>query len=242
MTLLELVEPVLQQVCRLNRLARKGAAIDLTVVRSELKSGLNDARARAAADPEVMRGFETVEPSILVFIDAGVRSMRAGFAGVWKPLAPERGVDSSVKVIEEAVEKALSDSSAGSTERLAVLAEIVGLGVPGIYGSNREAGARKLAEVLPRLSALAEIDQTERVCPEAYRNVDTRKLTLPPVRSLTSVAIAAVGMIAVVVAAYFMLFARASGDLRSTLQRIQESGGGNAAASTSGATAEGGAK
>lgn len=228
MTLLELVEPILQQVCRLNRLARKGAAIDLTVVRSELRSALNDARARAAADPDVMRGFETVEPSMLVFIDSNVRAMRAGFAGVWKPLAPERGVDSSVRVIEEAIEKALADNSAGSTERLAVLAQILGLGVPGIYGGNRESGAKKLAEVLPRLSAVAEIDQTERVCPEAYRNVDTRKLTLPPVRSLTSVAIAAVGMIVVVVCAYFMLFARASGDLRSTLQQIKESSGSTA--------------
>lgn len=228
MTLLELVEPILQQVCRLNRLARKGAAIDLTVVRSELRSALNDARARAAGDPDVMRGFETVEPSMLVFIDSNVRAMRAGFAGVWKPLAPERGVDSSVRVIEEAIEKALADNSAGSTERLAVLAQILGLGVPGIYGGNREAGAKKLAEVLPRLSAVAEIDQTERVCPEAYRNVDTRKLTLPPVRSLTSVAIAAVGMIVVVVCAYFMLFARASGDLRSTLQQIKESSGSTA--------------
>lgn len=223
MTLLELVEPVFQQICRLNRLARKGAAIDLSVVRSELRSAINDARARAAAEPDLMRGFETVEPSILVFIDATVRSMRAGFAGVWKPLAPERGVESSVKVFEEAMEKALADDSPGSSERLAVLAEILGLGMPGAYGANREAGGKKLAEVLPRLSGLAEIDQTERVCPEAYRNVDTRKLTLPPVRSLTSVAIAAVGMIVVVVVAYFMMFARASGDLRKTLHQIKDS-------------------
>ncbi|MBS0187521.1 MAG: DotU family type IV/VI secretion system protein [Planctomycetes bacterium] len=234
MTLLELVEPILQQVCRLNRLARKGAAIDLTVVRSELRSAINDARARAAAEPEMMRGFETVEPSLLVFIDSSVRGMRAGFAGVWKPLAPERGVDSSVKVVEEAIEKALADNSPGSSERLAVLAELLGLGIPNIYASNREAAAKKLAEILPRLSGLAEIDQTQRVCPEAYRNVDTRKLTLPPVRSLTSVGIAAVGMIVVVVVAYFMLFARASGDLRQTLQQIKESG--------SAAPAEGGSK
>ncbi|MFO0861075.1 MAG: hypothetical protein U0570_10995 [Phycisphaerales bacterium] len=234
MTLLELVEPILQQVCRLNRLARKGAAIDLTVVRSELRSAINDARARAAAEPEMMRGFETVEPSLLVFIDSSVRGMRAGFAGVWKPLAPERGVDSSVKVVEEAIEKALADNSPGSSERLAVLAELLGLGIPNIYASNREAAAKKLAEILPRLSGLAEIDQTQRVCPEAYRNVDTRKLTLPPVRSLTSVGIAAVGMIVVVVVAYFMLFARASGDLRQTLQQIKESGGA--------APAEGGSK
>ena len=51
----------------------------------------------------------------------------------------------------------------------------------------------------------------------------TRKLALPPVRSLTSVAIAAVGMIAVVVAAYFMMFARSSGELRTTLQQIKDS-------------------
>lgn len=221
MTLLDLVEPVLQQVCRLNRLARKGAAIDLSIARSELRSTLNDARARAAADPELIRGFETVEPSILVLIDASVRSMRAGFAGVWKPLAPERGIESSVRVFEEALETAIADDSPGSTERLAVLAQILGLGVPGAYGGNREAAARKLAEVLPRLSALAEIDQTQRICPEAYRNVDTRQLTLPPVRGLTAVAIAAVGMLLVVGIAYFQLFSRASGELRSTLQAIQ---------------------
>ncbi len=224
MTLLELVEPILQQICRLNRLARKGAAIDLSVVRSELRSAINDARAKAAADPEVMRGFETVEPSLLVFIDASVRAMRAGFAGVWKPLAPERGVESTVRVFEDAMDKAIADESPGSAERLAVLAEILGLGIPGAYGGNREAGAKKLAEALPRLSGLAEIDQTERVCPEAYRNVDTRKLTLPPVRSLTAVAIAAVGMIVVVVVAYFMMFAKSSGDLRTTLQQIRASG------------------
>ena len=223
MTLVELVEPVLQQVCRLNRLARKGAAIDLSVVRSELRSAVNDARAKAAADPELMRGFEAVEPSVLVFIDAMVRSMRAGFAGVWKPLAPERGVESTVKVFEEALERAIADDTPGSSERLAVLAEILELGLPGAYGGNRETGAKKLAEVLPRLGGLAEIDQTERVCPEAYRNVDVRKLALPPVRSLTSVAIAAVGMIAVVVAAYFMMFARSSGELRTTLQQIKDS-------------------
>jgi hypothetical protein len=223
MSLLELVEPILQQICRLNRLARKGAAIDLSVVRSELRAALNDARAKASAEPDFMRGFETVEPSLLVFIDSSVRAMRAGFAGVWKPLAPERGVESSVRVIEEAIEKALADDSPGSSERLGVFAQILGLGCPNIYAGSREAGSKKLGEILPRLSALAEVDQTQRICPEAYKNVDGRMLTLPPARSLTTVAIAAIGMLAVVVVAYFALFTRASGDLRDTLQKIQNS-------------------
>ena len=84
------------------------------------------------------------------------------------------------------------------------------LGVAALPAQDREFGSAVK-------TTLTQVRQD----PEAYKNVDSRMLTLPPARSLTAVAIAAIGMLAVVVVAYFALFTRASGDLRDTLQKIQ---------------------
>ncbi len=51
MNLLELSEPLFQYVCILNRAGRKGGNLDYNVVRSKIKSLLEDLRNRSLTDP-----------------------------------------------------------------------------------------------------------------------------------------------------------------------------------------------
>jgi hypothetical protein len=63
-----------------------------------------------------------------------------------------------------------------------------------------------------------------RICAEAYENVDTRNLTLPPHRSLTAVLIGLVVMVAVLIFGYFKVFGDATKDIQASLSATNARG------------------
>lgn len=224
MTVPELIEPVLQWLCRLNRLVRRGAAVDLAAARNEVRGLLADGRSHATRlGSDTLALFESVEPAVTVFVDAHLRAMRPGFAGLWKSLATERGIVSGPILIEQEAQRALAEAAQPrADERLAVLGQLLALGVPGMATTPaaQEKTSQLLIAISARLGDAAQVDQTVRLCPEAYTPLDTRTLTQPPARSLAKIGIALAGMVLVVILAYFQLFARASRDLRSTLTTL----------------------
>src|SRR4051812_17655522 len=99
MTLLQLTEPVFQYMCRLNRLARRGATqktsaadtsfislsreaaksaaplvparganLDYTVARSEIKALIEDMMAKASTDARLMQQARKVELPLIFFV------------------------------------------------------------------------------------------------------------------------------------------------------------------------------
>jgi hypothetical protein len=252
--LLELTEPIMQWLCRVNRLVRRGAALDFAQARGEVRSLLADARSRATREAGVLPAFEMIEPVLIVFVDAHVRSMRPGFAALWKPLATERGVVASAGMLEALIEQTLAQGAENLQEqRLALLGQMLAMGMPGLNATAAQSGgvtpaqrtSQLLAQITARVGEMAQVDRTVKVCPEAYEGVDSRVLTQPPARSLMKIGIVLVGMLIVVAAAYFQLFARSSKELRATLSGIaggagESVGAGEADGSSAGTDAKNG--
>ncbi|MBS0197462.1 MAG: DotU family type IV/VI secretion system protein [Planctomycetes bacterium] len=219
MTLVEICEPIFQFVCRLNRLARKGGKQDFGTMRAEVKALMTDVRAKAEATPGMAGVWERCELVLMYFVDSMILSSKVGSG--WKPLSHERGKLGFEEEFWELVEDALKDPSEGATQLLGVMYNCIGLGFQGYYVGQPDYIKRKQLEISARLRGMIDADQAARICPDAYENVDTRNLTQPPNRSLTMLAILAVGLLAVVIVSYVSFFKHASKQLNDSLDGVR---------------------
>jgi hypothetical protein len=68
-----------------------------------------------------------------------------------------------------------------------------------------------------------ELDETAKVCPEAYEKVNTADLVQPPGSRLVGIAIAMVGLLLVVFAANVVAYLDHRDRLGDSLKRVRES-------------------
>jgi type VI protein secretion system component VasF len=221
MTLVEICEPLLQYVCRLNRLGRKGGRADFGVVRSEIKAIFAEMRAKADATPGMVGPYNEIELVLMFFVDSMILNSKLGSS--WKPLSAERGELGFEEKFWDLLEDALKDPSDGATQRLAVFYVCIGLGFTGLYTGQNDVIKRKMLEISARLRGQIDADQAARICPDAYESVDTRNLTQPPNRSLTGLIIAGLALTVVLLIAYVQMFRHAASQLSGSLTKIQES-------------------
>jgi type IV/VI secretion system ImpK/VasF family protein len=226
MTLLELCEPLFLYICRLNRSARKGRSLQIGHVREEVKEILASMKARAASDIGLTQQFEKAELPLIFFVDSMIEDSDLGFAKEWAShrLAKERNELAGDDRFFELLDETLADPSEAANERLAVLYTCLGLGFTGAYVGDHKYLRRKMMEMASRTRKFMETDESARICPEAYQNVDTRSLIEPPGRKLIGIAIALVGMIIVLFIANFYLFRWTSDDLTKALQTVVDRG------------------
>src|SRR5262245_54273976 len=220
MTLVEICEPLLQYVCRLNRLGRKGGRQDWGIVRGELKAIFVEMRAKAEQTPGMLGPYNEVEQVLVFFTDSMI--LNSKLPPGWKPLSHERGELGFEEKFWDLLEDTLKDPSDSATQRLAVLYTCIGLGFTGLYTGQPEAIRRKMLEISARLRGMIDADQSARLCGEAYEGVDTRNLTLPPNRSLAGLLVVLVIMVTVLLVAYVQLFRHASNQLSGSLGSISE--------------------
>src|SRR5437762_1337760 len=113
MTLLQLTEPLFQYICRLNRVARRGAGgkpagdttfisltraaaasaspalparaanLDYSVARSEIKALLEDIMPKAATDLRLTQQARKIELPLVFFVDSMISESKLSFAGEW---------------------------------------------------------------------------------------------------------------------------------------------------------------
>ena len=112
MTLLHLTEPIFQYICRLNRIARRGAGqkqgsdttfvtlskaaasatptvparsanLDYTVARSEIKALFEDMMAKSATDMRLSAQARKIELPLIFFVDSMISESRLPFAADW---------------------------------------------------------------------------------------------------------------------------------------------------------------
>ena len=113
MTLLELTEPLFQYICRLNRIARRGAeskraddtifvslsrdaattakpvvpvrgsSLDYSVARSEIKALFEDMISKAAADLRLSQQARKMELPLIFFVDSMISESNLPFAAEW---------------------------------------------------------------------------------------------------------------------------------------------------------------
>jgi type IV/VI secretion system ImpK/VasF family protein len=231
MKLLELCEDVFQYVCRLNRSARKGAPLEPTMVRSDIKALLSKTRSKTAGDPLLAQQYEAVERPLVYFIDFMIEESSLPFAGEWKSNRLQKelySVNDGDEHFFDLLDETLRDTSRQATERLSVYYTCVGLGFTGFYAGQPEYLRRKMMEMQARLREQVDMDTGKRVVPEAYEHVDTSDLIQPPARSLIGLAVAVVAVIVSILAASVVMYLNESRDMRRAIEQTERVLGGEA--------------
>lgn len=245
MNLLELTEPIFQQACRLNRLARKSggpvtgdtsfiakpstapaaprvASLDYAVVRSEVKAMFEDFIQKSNSDVRLSAQAKKVELPLLFFVDSMISESSLPFAAQWNQnrLAYERNELAGDEKFFDLLEETMKDSSEDASERLAVYYNCIGLGFSGIYFKQPEYLRKTMLTIAPRIRHLVEADQTAKICPDAYEGIDMRNLVQPPGSKMVFVGILFLCFILAVGITYIFLYRAASRSLKTSLEHI----------------------
>ena len=244
MTLLELTEPLFQYVCRLNRMARKsgvvptgetvfftkrpgatpirGASMDYTVVRNDIKAILEDMQQKAEKDFRLASQFKKVELPLLFFVDSLISEGTLAFAADWNKsrLAYERNELAGDEKFFDLLDEDVKDQSEEASERLAIFYVCVGLGFTGIYFKQPEFLRKTMLTIAPRIRRWLDADETARICMDAYEGVDTRDLTERPSHKLLVVGIIFVCFTVAAIISYIFLYHQASNALNRSFDAI----------------------
>jgi type IV/VI secretion system ImpK/VasF family protein len=220
MTLLELTDPLFQYICRFNRSARKGGHHDLHQVRQEVKAMLGDMTSKAKSQPGLLGQFEKIEIVLMFFVDFMVKSSPLHNAADWQELAFDRKELAGDEKFFDLLEETLSDRSEQGSERLSIFYTCMGLGFTGWYTGQPEYLRKKMLECSTRIRSLIDTDQSARICPESYENVDTSNLVQPPSASLVGIGIALIGLIFVLFVANAYMYRSSSSELTKALDGI----------------------
>lgn len=229
MTLIELCEPLMQYMCRVNRSAHKGLPMDPAQVRADVRQLMQEIATKAQR-AGMSENFERTRKALHTFIDATVMGVGGLLGTQWKAMRLEP--ESAMQDFFDQVEKALGDPDDDATERLAVYYHCIGLGLVGPHAEDTEALRRMMAKMQARLRGRMDVDPAARICPEAYEALNTSNLIEPPARSMIPMVIALVGTVIVLAVANVLFFRHASSDLSSALTDIASSTAGKPAAAS----------
>src|SRR5579862_4782746 len=160
----------------------RGANLDYTVARSEIKALFEDMMAKASSDARLMQQARKVELPLIFFVDSMISESTLSFAAEWNQnrLAFDRQELAGDEKFFDLLDETQKDPSDDASERLAIFYICIGLGFTGIYFKQPEFLRKTMLSIAPRIRHLVENDQTARMCPEAYQGVDTRNLVQPP--------------------------------------------------------------
>ena len=220
MTLLELCDPLFQYICRFNRSARKGGHHDLHQVRQEVKAMLAEMKGKAQSQPGMSSQFEKIDIVLMFFVDFMIKSSPISNAGDWQELAFDRKELAGDEKFFDLLEETLGDRSDQANERLSIYYTCMGLGFTGWYTGQPEYLRKKMLECSTRIRSLIDSDQSSRICPESYENVDTSNLVQAPSASLVGIGIALVGLILVLLVANAYMYHNSSSELTKALEGI----------------------
>lgn len=222
MNLLELTEPLFEYICRLNRSGRKGGSYEPAYVRAEINSIFDKMKSTAASDSGLVSQYEKVEMPLIFFVDFMIKESALAFARQWQELAFEHNELAGDEKFFDLLDETLADPSQAATERLAAFYTCIGLGFTGWYTGQPEFLRKKQMEIAARIRPMMEVDETSRICPEAYENVDTSDLIQPPGMKLLAISVCLIGMAVVMFVANFFLFRTTASDLQAALQKIND--------------------
>jgi type VI protein secretion system component VasF len=243
MNLFELTEPLFQYMCRLNRMARKsgaqptgetafftktgptrGASLDYTVVRNDLKAVFEDMQQKAEKDFRLASQLKKVELPLLFFVDSLIAESTLGFAADWNKnrLAYERNELAGDEKFFDLLEEDMKDQSEEASERLAVYYTCIGLGFTGIYFKQPELLRKTMLSIAPRIRRWIDTDESARICGDAYEGVDSRDLTEPPSRKVMLVSLIFICLTVAALASYVWLYHRSARELNDSFNRIEQ--------------------
>ena len=225
MKLLEVCEEVFQYACRMNRSARKGAPMEPTMVRSDLKTILSRQRSKAGGDAALAQQYDKVERPLIYFVDFMIEESQLPFASEWKSSRLQNeyySVNDGDEHFFDLLDETLRDTTREATERLSVFYTCLGLGFTGSYAGQPEYLRRKMMEMNARLRDIMETEAGARLVPEAYEHTDTSDLIQPPTRSLVSLVIAMVVVLVSLIVTSVYLYLSQSAEMREAFDAIDQ--------------------
>ncbi len=224
MKLLDLYEDLFQYLCRLNRIARTPKHPELAMVRQEIRDLLARILQKASSDGLLLEQVKKLELPVIFFVDNIICTSRLQFASQWAQsrLAVERNELAGDERFFELLDADLADTSQEAAERLAVYYVCLGLGFTGMYIGQPEHLRIYMDKIFPRIRLWVDADPRSRISEEAYNSIDTRVLTEPPSSKIILVVIAFVFLSLSILVIYIGLYAKAVGDLTSSLEVIKE--------------------
>lgn len=224
MTLLDLYEPLFQYVCMLNRIARGTVpeTIEYEALRSEIAAMLSTVDKEAGAEPLLALQAKKLRMPILFFIDSIIAESKLQCAAKWhmNRLAYAENELAGDEKFFDCLEETLQDPSPEATERLIIFYVCMGLGFVGWYASQHEYLRRKMETIAKRISGSVDIENISRICPEAYKYLDTRNLIEPPSSKIGAIALAFLALTLLACAINFYLFKIGSQGLTDSLTEI----------------------
>ena len=223
-TLVDICDPLFQYVTRLNRLARKCGLVDAGQVRSEIRSLLAEIKMKCDAIQGMGEQYAKVRLPLIYFADFMVRDSALPFANSWKSLAEEERQLGGDQRFWELLDETLQDTSEQATQRLAVFYTCVGLGFTGLYIGQPDVLRRKMLEISGRIRPMMDADESSRLTPEAYDNVDSRQLQQPVAGSIMGWVIALAAMSVALVVGNFVLYGQAKNTIETSLRAITDAG------------------
>ncbi|MDR1497343.1 MAG: DotU family type IV/VI secretion system protein [Puniceicoccales bacterium] len=220
----QLCEPIFQEICRLNRIARKAPSGDFNITRAAIKDLLTKTAERAKTDPALAANFEKVELPILFFIDSLLSESALPYANEWnqKRLAYERNELAGDEKFFDLLDETLAQNNDAANERLVIFYTMLGLGFTGWYQGQNEFLRKKMKEIQPRIRAWVDSDETGLISPDAYKHTNTTNLPLPLGSILIPLLILILSLFFIVVAANVILFRNASSDLRNAVDLVKQ--------------------
>jgi type IV/VI secretion system ImpK/VasF family protein len=223
MTILELCEPIFRKICLLNRLGRKGGASkDYDSLRLEIEELFSQMRRVSEEDPGLRLQWQKLEFSLVFFVDSMISESGLSVAPTWNRhrIAYEKNELAGDEKFFDLLDETLRDPSNEATQRLLVYYTCLGLGFTGWYAGQPEYLRGKMLDISQRIRGGMETDNSVRICPEAYQNVDTRDLVQAPASRLGGIAVVFIGLCLLVLVVEIYLFQAASLSLTDSLSAI----------------------
>jgi type VI protein secretion system component VasF len=149
-----------------------------------------------------------------------IKSSAISNASDWQELAFERKELAGDEKFFDLLEETLGDRSDQANERLSIYYTCMGLGFTGWYTGQPEYLRKKMMECSTRIRSLIDTDQSAKICPESYENVNASNLVQPPSASLVGIGIALVGLIIVLFIANAYMYRSSSSELTKALEGI----------------------
>ena len=117
------------------------------------------------------------------------------------------------------LDETMNDPSPEASERLVIFYICLGLGFTGWYANQPEYLRRKMETMAKRLG-VADLERAARICPEAYKHLDTRNLIEQPSAKIGALALAFLALSIVALAVNFYLFRIGLLGLTDSLEEI----------------------
>ena len=226
MTLLELSEPILTYICRLNRTARAGGQMDYHTVRADVEERFREAEQDAGRDPRLLGQWQKIELALVFFVDSMISESGLGLAREWNEnrLAYDRKELAGDEKFFDMLDETLAEKTPEANERLAVFYSCIGLGFTGWYAGQEDYLVGKQKEMAARIGDHLKHDPDAYICQEAYDYNDERDLIEPPGRKLTGIVIAVVGLAVTMLVMNIFMYRQAAADLSNQLDKVIDQG------------------